>query len=101
MKRIKIFMLLALFLTVTLSFTSCAEPEVIDECVQVEDASGFWSGLWHGMIAPISFIGSLIWDTVAIYDVNNNGGWYNFGFVLGIGAFSGGGSAASSRRRNR
>ncbi|MEV0841977.1 hypothetical protein AB0I55_20755 [Actinocatenispora sera] len=27
---------------------------------------------------------SLFTDSVSIYDVHNNGGWYNFGFVLGI-----------------
>jgi hypothetical protein len=27
---------------------------------------------------------SLFTDSVAIYEVNNSGGWYNFGFVIGI-----------------
>jgi hypothetical protein len=39
---------------------------------------------------------------VSIYEVNNNGNWYDTGFVLGIAcAFSGagGGGAAASRRR--
>jgi hypothetical protein len=31
------------------------------------------------------FIGSLIWDDVAVYATNNNGGWYDFGFVGGLG----------------
>jgi hypothetical protein len=31
-----------------------------------------------------SFICSLIFDDVAVYAVNNNGGWYNFGFVGGF-----------------
>jgi hypothetical protein len=31
-----------------------------------------------------SFIGSIIWDDVAIYAVNNNGGWYDFGFIGGF-----------------
>jgi hypothetical protein len=37
------------------------------------------------MIAQFDFIGSLIWDDVAVYAVNNNGAWYNFGFVGGLG----------------
>jgi hypothetical protein len=30
------------------------------------------------------FIGSLIWDDVAVYATNNNGTWYDFGFVGGL-----------------
>ncbi len=52
--------------------------------------AGFLLGLWHGFIALFSFIGSLFTDSINIYEVHNNGGWYNFGFLLGIGAFSGG-----------
>lgn len=32
---------------------------------------------------PITFIVSLFNPSVGIYEVNNNGGWYNFGFVVG------------------
>lgn len=46
---------------------------------------GFWNGLWHGFVAPISFIGSLFKDNIAMYAVNNNGHMYDFGFVLGSG----------------
>jgi hypothetical protein len=51
--------------------------------------AGFWVGLWHGMIAPITFFVSLFSDNVRIYETNNNGGWYDFGFMLGIGAYAG------------
>jgi hypothetical protein len=56
------------------------------------DVAGFWLGLWHGLIAPIAFIVSLFSDTVNIYEVHNNGNWYNFGFILGAGVWFGGGS---------
>jgi len=37
-----------------------------------------------------------------MYEVHNNGNWYNFGFLLGMAATwgGGGGGAASSRARN-
>jgi hypothetical protein len=61
--------------------------------------AGFWSGLWHGLISPLTFLGSLISPGVRIYEINNNGRWYDFGFILGIsGAFGGGGSQAASAR---
>ena len=50
----------------------------------LSEAAGFWAGLWHGFIVVITFIISLFTDTVTIYEINNNGGWYNFGFVLGL-----------------
>jgi hypothetical protein len=68
------------------------------------DAAGFWLGLWHGLISPITFVVSLFTTNVNIYEVNNNGNWYDFGFMLGVAcAFSGGGgasgAAAGSRRK--
>jgi hypothetical protein len=68
---------------------------------QAGSAAGFWQGLWQGFIILFSFIVSLFNKGVGIYEVHNNGGWYNFGYVLGVMMFfgGGGGSAASSRRR--
>ncbi|GED08449.1 hypothetical protein FB00_13030 [Cellulosimicrobium funkei] len=59
---------------------------------------GFWWGLWQGIILPVTFIVSLFTDTVSIYEVDNNGGWYDFGFVLGIAMFSGPAIAIGGRR---
>lgn len=74
--------------------TGCAEVIPIQECVSNEPY-GFLGGLWHGIIAPVSFVVSLFSDSIAMYAVNNNGGWYDFGFVLGAGILFGGGSRAS------
>ena len=59
---------------------------------------GLWRGFWHGFIAPIAFIVSLFSDHVRIYAVPNAGRWYDFGFMLGIGGFSGGIFAGSRTR---
>jgi hypothetical protein len=40
------------------------------------------------MIAPITFFVSLFADGVRIYETNNRGRWYDFGFMLGIGAYA-------------
>ena len=55
------------------------------------NVAGFWQGLWHGIIAPITFIISLFSKDVGIYEVHNNGGWYNFGFMFGASMVLGGG----------
>jgi hypothetical protein len=59
---------------------------------------GFLPGVWHGLIAPIAFVVSLFSDQVRIYAVPNTGRWYDLGFMLGIGGFSGGLFAGSRRR---
>src|SRR5690606_26687344 len=56
---------------------------------QTPGGYGFWWGLWHGIILPVSFIVSLFTDSVSIYEVDNDGNWYDVGFMLGIALFSG------------
>lgn len=82
------------FVLVAFLFTGCADVTLIEECTTVAPY-GFWSGLWHGIVAPFAFIGSLFSDSIAMYAINNNGGWYDFGFVLGAGILLGGGGSAS------
>ena len=73
---------------------------------QGPDDAGFWLGLWQGFIAPIAFLVSLFNDSVGIYEVHNNGGWYDFGFLIGVSIFfsapaAGAGGRARSGRRKR
>ena len=81
--------------------TGCASTEAIDPCVDAAQRDGFLMGLVHGFIAPVTFIISLFTDDVAMYAVNNSGGWYDFGFILGIGGFSGGIFSGRRKRRDR
>lgn len=50
----------------------------------VTEPAGFWIGLWHGIIAPIAFVIGLFSDGVEIYERANTGGWYDFGYLLGL-----------------
>ena len=63
------------------------------------DTPGFLWGLWHGFIFPWSWIGSLFSPNIAVYAVPNSGGWYDFGFFLGITVLGGGSFFGSKRRR--
>ena len=91
-----------LFVALVVVLASCAVPVHIDTCVAGVKVYNFWSGLWHGMTAGFSFIGSLINpEKYVVYAVNNNGGWYNFGFLLGVGAFTGGGGKGVTYTRSR
>ncbi len=64
----------------------------------IEGNPGFFLGLWHGFIAPFAIVGHIFDSDVRMYAFPNSGGWYDFGFLLGICIWGGGGSAASSRR---
>jgi ABC-type multidrug transport system permease subunit len=89
---------IAFIVIVMLLLTSCAatQPPISPE----GDLPGFWLGLWHGFIAPITFIISLF-SGIRIYAFPNAGLWYDFGFMLGISGFSGGVFAGSRRKRER
>jgi hypothetical protein len=63
-------------------------------------APGFLLGLWHGFIFPVAWIVSLFTDKVAIYAVPNNGGWYDFGYFLGIVVFGVGAKKTQVVTRN-
>ena len=86
----------AVMVAVVLALAACAAGANTVAQANQPDAAGFWLGLWQGLISPITFLISLFNDHVNIYEVNNNGNWYNFGFMLGV-AFVFSGPAGSSR----
>lgn len=93
----KTLLILSVFVLCTLVFlTSCAEVQHVDAC-KTGHTYGFFGGLWHGIIAPVAFVVSLFSDSTAVWAVNNNGGWYTFGFLIGVGSLGFGGSKASNR----
>jgi len=61
--------------------------------------AGFWLGLWQGFIAPFVFVVSLFKNNLNIYEVHNNGAWYNFGYLFGLACFFGGGGNRTARRK--
>jgi len=79
-----------------LVYASCAPGNAKFEA----KPAGFWSGLWHGIICVITFIISLFTDNVRMYEVNNTGNWYNFGFLIGAMIVFGG-SCGSHKRKKR
>lgn len=84
--KFKLTHLLFMAVAVMFLFTGCADASHVQECLPpTEHTYGFWGGVWHGMITWFSFIGSLFSDNIAVYAVNNNGAWYDFGFVGGLG----------------
>ena len=98
MKNFKIFLLFAFIL---LLFSSCVHVIDIEKCVSGTTEYGFLGGLWHGITAGIRFIGSLFNHDIAVYAVHNNGGWYNFGYLLGVGSALGSSRTTYVRTKKR
>jgi hypothetical protein len=100
--------LLSAFLAILLlSSSAClARPAAAGTPIQPDEKpAGFWLGLWHGLIAPFTFIVSLFDKDVCVYQAYNTGGWYLTGFIFGLlsffGAGRGGGNRAWKKRRGR
>jgi hypothetical protein len=52
--------------------------------------ANFWWGVWQGLIIYLSFITSWFDNNVVLYEVNNNGFWYNLGYLIALSVSVGG-----------
>jgi hypothetical protein len=78
--------------------TGCADVIPV-ESIEAVHPYGFFNGLWHGIVAPLSIWGSLFWPkSIAFYGLVNTGWWYNIGFLLGISAVLGSGGRATNTK---
>ena len=94
-------MILCVIAAVTLA-ACAAGPNPLSGTPDAEgEVAGFWLGLWNGIIAPVTFIISLFNKAVRIYEVHNNGTWYDLGFILGAMIIFGGGAGGASSRRSK
>ena len=95
------FVLGILVLALIMLVGCAASPnELVNSPGERGKVAGFWQGLWHGFISPFTFVVSLFSESVGMYEVHNNGGWYNLGFLLGAATIlggSGGGAARAGR----
>lgn len=82
-------------------FTLAGPNELQNSVNEKGEIAGFWRGLWHGLIVPFAFLTSLFKEDVGLYEVHNNGNWYNFGFILGLMIVFGGNSGAGRQFQTR
>jgi len=89
-------------LALALVLSACAPGPNTAEKTAAADGhtAGFFLGLWHGFISPVTFVISVFTRNVRLYEVHNNGTWYNFGFVLGAGLFLSGGILGRKKKRS-
>ncbi len=65
----------------------------------IDDKAGFFSGIWHGWIAPFTLIVGAFNKNISIYEVNNVGWWYDFGYYIAV--ISGFGSIQFFRKKQK
>ena len=61
--------------------------------------AGFFSGVWHGWIAPITLVVQIFDDDIRVYERFNSGWWYDFGFYIAV--ISGFGSVGLARGKRK
>lgn len=84
MKKLALSLLILLLM---LSLTACLPG---DGSYTTATPAGFFSGIWHGWLAPLSMLLGFIRGGYRIYEVNNTGLLYDLGFYIAIiGGFGG------------
>ena len=95
----KIILFLLSLVLMILAACTAGPNDLMNTAGSQGEIAGYWQGLWHGLIVIVTFIISFFNDNVTIYEVHNNGGWYNFGFLLGLVIILGGGGKGTCKRR--
>ncbi len=73
------------FVLASFAFLLAACAHQVSSAVSHAPATpGFLLGLWHGFIFPVAWVLSLFVPDIAIYAVPNDGGWYDFGYFVGV-----------------
>jgi len=78
-KNYRTFLIITILMSIVL-FIGCAAGN--DRFTSFEPA-GFLFGIWHGAISVISLIIGIFSDSVSVYEANNTGAFYDFGFLIG------------------
>lgn len=91
----KILLLSLVVMVMFFVLTGCVPG---DGASTTEDPAGFFWGIWHGWIAPVSLVIGLFNKSVRVYETMNTGWWYDFGFYIAV--ISGFGGVSLARRQN-
>jgi len=94
----RILLLCILISAVLISLTGCMPGD--GTYTSVRPAGFFW-GIWHGWIAPISLIYGFFNKNIRIYEVKNSGLLYDFGFYIAIISGFGGLNLFRKNRGNK
>jgi len=94
MMKKKILLLTVAIIINLILLTGCVPG---DDTHTSSNPAGFFWGIWHGWIAPISLVLGLFNKNIRIYEVVNIGWWYDLGYYMAI--ISGFGSLSLFRNK--
>ena len=97
MHRSRRWLCAILVVVLALSLTSCLPG---DGKNSADHPAGFWTGIWHGWVAPVSLVVGIFDKAIRIYEPQNRGWSYDAGYYVAIIAGFGG-LALTRSRRNR
>ncbi|NMM52849.1 hypothetical protein [Paenibacillus aquistagni] len=97
MKSRKLLFLLMMVVAVVM-LSGCVPG---DGSYSAQEPAGFFWGIWHGWVAPISLIIGLFNDSIRIYEVYNTGWWYDLGFYIAVISGFGGISLFRNKKGKR
>jgi hypothetical protein len=94
-RKSKLILLVCIIISLSTLLTGCIPG---DGANTINKPAGFFWGVWHGWIAPVSLVGSFFNHKLRVYEVMNTGWWYDFGFYIAI--ISGFGGLSLSRKKD-
>lgn len=94
--KTKRVLLLLMILSLSMFMVACVPGD--GSYSQVKPAN-FFSGVWHGWIAPISLILGFFTPNYRVYEIINTGWSYDLGFYIAI--ISGFGGISLSRKKKK
>lgn len=97
MKR-KHLILVLLMLILTLSLTACVPGDGKNTS---EDPAGFFWGIWHGWLAPVSLIIGIFNKSIRVYEIHNTGWAYDLGFYMAVISGFGGLGLARKQKKDK
>lgn len=80
---VKVLLAAVIFISAIVFFFMGAMPS--EPLVGTTAGGGFSGGFWHGFFGLWSAIQLLLGHEGAVYQVANEGGWYDFGYIFGSG----------------
>lgn len=90
----RILLLSIIIVSLIFTLTGCMPG---DGTYTADKPAGFFWGIWHGWISPISLIVGIFNKDIRVYEAVNTGWWYDFGFYMAI--ISGFGGLSLSRKK--
>lgn len=96
-KRARSFLVVSLLCVLLVGATGCIAGSERYE----EKRATFWSGLFHGLISPVTLVITLFTGSLDMYEASNVGWGYDCGFFIGIAIILGGGCGSRTEARRR